>query len=88
MRTIETSDLFRSAYFLAQGAQLAEIRVAPKGRVHLRATFRIRGETVPALDLAYQRGLARVDPVRLEVCLNQLRDLLFEALRDHSPTRG
>lgn len=80
MMTVETTDIFRSAYLLAQGGELDEIRVTRNGRQ--RATFRIRGREVARFDRAYLSGQARVNPLQLRECLNHLRDKLFERLRD------
>lgn len=69
MKTIETTDMFRSAYLLARGADLIEIR-APERAL----TFVFRGEHVERWDQAYQCGQALINPVRLHECLQQIND--------------
>lgn len=86
MQTIETTDIFRSAYHLSQGNELAEIRVTGVGRQ--RATFLIRGSEVTRLDRAYLSGQARVNPLLLRECLNHVRDRLFERLHEHEKRAG
>lgn len=81
MPTIETSDIFRSAYHLTQGSELDQVRVSGTGRG--RAVFLIRGKDVARLDRAYLSGQARVNPLQLRECLNHLRDKLFERLHEH-----
>lgn len=73
MTTIETTDLFRSAYLLALGADLIEIR-----EPECPLTLVFRGERVEQWNQAYQRGQALVNPVRLQECLQQINDELSD----------
>jgi hypothetical protein len=76
LSAIETSDLFRGAYLLTQGARLTDTRVH-RGQVR----FVIEGEGVVEHDERYRLGQALVNPVQLRETLNLLRDLVFERLR-------
>jgi hypothetical protein len=81
MKTIETTDIYRSAYLLSQGGEVTEIRLSGNGRQ--RATFVIRGSDIDRADRAYQQGRALVNPVQLRECVNHVRDLLFDRLDEH-----
>jgi len=78
--SLETTDIFRGAFFLCQGGELSEIRFRNNGsRI---ATFLIRGEGLNKLDKAYRNGQALVNPLQFRESLNHLRDILFEKLRE------
>jgi len=81
---VETTDIFRGAFFLCKGGDLCGIRIRDNGR--RIATFLIRGEGLRELDRAYRRGRALVNPLELRESLNHLRDVLFEKLREEDPT--
>lgn len=83
MISLETTDIFRGAYFLANGGDLAEIRVRKNGR--RIAVFLITGKNLDRLDRDYRCGRALVNPVQLRTALNHLRDLMFEKLREREP---
>ena len=77
--SLETTDIFRGAFFLCQGGDLSEIRFRNNGsRI---ATFLIRGKGLNKLDKAYRNGQALVNPLQFRESLNHLRDILFEELR-------
>jgi hypothetical protein len=78
--SLETTDIFKGAYLLASGGDLAEIRVASNGR--RIATFLITGKDLDRLDRDYRCGRALVNPVQLRASLNHLRDVMFKKLRD------
>jgi hypothetical protein len=80
LSAIETSDIFRGAYLLTQGARLTETRTH-RGQVR----FVIEGEGVAEHDERYRLGHALVNPVALRETLNLLRDLVFERLRKEKP---
>ena len=76
---VEETDLFKSAYLLASGGDLDGIRIKPG---HRRiAAFTITGCDLEKLEMEYRRGQALVNPLQLKECLNHLRDVLFEKLR-------
>jgi hypothetical protein len=77
--SLETTDLFRGAFLLCSGGDLAEVRVRNNGR-HI-ATFLITGPDLDRLDSDYRAGRALVNPVQLRESLNHLRDVMFENLR-------
>jgi hypothetical protein len=78
--SLETTDIFRGAFFLASGGDLDEIRVHNNGK--RIATFLITGEDLDRLDRDYRCGRALVNPVQLREALNHLRDVMFKKLRD------
>ena len=78
--SLETTDIFRGAYLLASGGDLAEIRVRTNGK--RIATFLITGKNLDRLDRDYRCGRALVNPVQLRESLNHLRDMMFKKLRD------
>jgi hypothetical protein len=77
--TLEVTDLFRGAYLLASGGNLASVRVRTNGR--RIATFLITGNGLDRLDSDYRCGRALVNPVQLRESLNHLRDEMFRKLR-------
>ena len=81
--SLETTDIFRGAYLLASGGDLAEIRVRNNG--NRIATFLITGKGLDRLDRDYRSGRALINPVQLRESLNHLRDVLFEKLRENDP---
>ncbi len=83
LSAIETSDIFRGAYLLTQGARLIEARTQ-RGQVR----FVIEGEYVVEHDASYRLGQALVNPIALRETLNLLRDLVFERLRKEKNPHG
>ena len=81
---LETTDIFRGAFLLANGGELAEVRVRNNGR--RIATFLIAGEHLAELDRDYRTGRALVNPLQLRESLNHLRDVMFEKLREQDPS--
>ena len=81
--SFETKDIFRGAFFLSCGGELAEVRVRNNGR--RIATFLITGKDLDRLDRDYRSGKALVNPLQLRESLNHLRDVMFEKLREYDP---
>ena len=79
--TVEVTDLFKGAFLLCSGGDLAEVRIRDNGR--RIATFLITGPDLDRLDSDYRAGRALVNPVQLREALNHLRDVMFENLRKH-----
>jgi hypothetical protein len=79
--SLETTDIFRGAFFLCMGGDLCGIRIKGNGR--RTASFMIQGEDLNRLDREYRRGQALVNPLQLRESLNHLRDILFETLREN-----
>ena len=87
---LETTDIFRGAFFLYKGGDLSEVRFrnnhAERDRRSKRiASFLITGKDLDKLNKAYRSGNALVDPLQFRESLNHLRDILFEKLREHDP---
>lgn len=79
-RHVETTDIFRGAYYLCMGAELKEIGFRCNGSQ--MATFLFAGQDLTKHDRSYRNGKARVNPLQFREALNHLRDLLFEHLRE------
>lgn len=79
--SIETTDIFKGAFYLCMGGDLESIRIKNGGRQI--ATFHFSGPELSRHDKAYVGGHALVNPVVFRQALNHLRDVLFERLRDH-----
>ncbi len=78
---VETTDIFRSAFFLCQGGNLTSINIKNNGR--RVATFVISGEGLEQLDKQYRNGEALVNPVQFRESLTHLRDTLFDRLKKY-----
>jgi len=81
--SLEVTDLFKGAFLLCSGGDLAEVRVRNNGR--RIATFLITGPDLDQLDSDYRAGRALVNPVQLRESLNHLRDKMFDKLRNYDP---
>ena len=79
--SLETTDIFRGAFYLCMGGDLNEIRFKANGSQI--ATFHFKGQALHKHDKAYINGHALVNPVQFREALNHLRDLLFKKLREH-----
>ena len=84
MRTnsLETTDIFRGAFFLCKGGDLSEIRFRKNGKQI--ASFLFTGQDLIKHDKEYRNGHALVNPLQFRESLNHLRDILFEKLREHT----
>jgi hypothetical protein len=93
---IETTDIFKGAFYLCMGGDLADIRFKANGKQI--ASFLFTGPDLYKHDKAYINGHALVNPVQFREALNHLRDILFARLkkgptssrhgRDSVATRG
>jgi len=77
--SLETTDIFKGAFYLCMGGDLADIRFGTNGRQI--ASFLFIGPDLYKHDKAYIDGHALVNPVQFREALNHLRDILFERLR-------
>jgi hypothetical protein len=80
-QSVETTDIFRSAFFLCHGGNHAGINIKDNGR--RVATFVIQGDNLERLDKEYRNGEALVNPVQFRESLTHLRDILFDRLRQY-----
>ena len=80
---LETTDIFRGAFFLCKGAELTEVSFRNNGK--RIATFLITGDGLDKLDKQYRDGQALVNPLQFRESLNHLRDILFNKLRENDP---
>ena len=77
--TLETTDLFRGAFFLCVGGDLSDIHFRLNGGQ--TATFMFTGKDLNQHDRDYRNGQALVNPLQYREALNHLRDILFEGER-------
>lgn len=80
INNLETTDIFRGAFFMCMGGDLIGIRFRQNGKQI--ASFHFTGPDLTRHDKAYRNGHALVNPVQFREALNHLRDILFEQLRD------
>ena len=78
--SLETTDIFRGAFYLCMGGDLSAIRFKANGKQI--AVFHFSGTDLHRHDKAYINGHALVNPVQFREALNHLRDILFEHLRE------
>ena len=78
--SLETTDIFRGAFFLCRGGELSGIRFRDNGK--RIACFLFTGRGLDKLDKQYRDGQALVNPLQFRESLNHLRDILFEKLRE------
>ena len=79
--TLETTDIFRGAFFLCVGGDLSNIRFRSNGGQ--TATFMFTGQNLHKHDKDYREGQALVNPLQYREALNHLRDILFEKQREN-----
>ncbi len=80
--SLETTDIFRGAFFICMGGQLKDIRFNRQ-----IASFMFTGSNLHQYDRDYINGHALVNPLQFREALNRLRDILFKQLRDKRTTR-
>jgi len=57
---LETTDIFRGAFFLSKGGKLSEVHLSEDNRQIV--SFRIIGEDLPGLDEAYRKARQELIP--------------------------
>ncbi len=82
MASLETTDIFRGAFFICMGGSLDDIRFNRQ-----IASFMFTGFDLHQYDRDYINGNALVNPVQFREALNHLRDILFKNLRQREDTR-
>jgi len=80
--SLETTDLFRAAFYLCMGGDLDEIRFSDNGK--RLGSFLFTGPDLRKHDRNYINGHAMVNPVQYQVAINHLRDTLFKQLRNEN----
>jgi len=79
--SLETTDIFRGAFFMCMGGDLADVQFRQNGKQI--ASFMFTGPDLHRHDRDYLNGHALVNPVQFREALNYLRDILFDRLRTH-----
>ena len=77
--TIETTDIFKGAYFLCCGADMLEARVI-KGIV----TMDFEAEEIHKMENEYNNRTALVNPQKLRAMINVVRDVVYQTLREET----
>ena len=80
--SLETTDIFRGAFFLCSGGKLSDVRLKEDTRRIVSFLFEM--EDIVQLDMVYRSGRATVNPLQFRESLNHLRDILFNKLREKS----
>jgi len=80
-KAVETTDIFRGAFFLSTGGILEGAYVSQDNRRVV--SFKITGENLFDLDQAYRTGKALVNPLQLKESLNLLRETLYRTLKNN-----
>ena len=80
MERLETTDIFRGAFFLCNGCDLDNVRYRNNGRQI--TCFAFTGRGIEQLDRDYRSGNAMVNPLQFRESLNHLRDILFGKTKD------
>lgn len=78
-----TTDLFRSASLICQGAKLERLEQSAHGIV-----FVLTGSGLADADADYRTGKARINPLEFKLHLNRLRDQMFERSHGGRDDRG
>ncbi len=81
--SLETTDIFRGAFFLCRGGELSGVHFRGNGKPI--ASFLFTGTDLDKLDKQYRDGQALVNPLQFRESLNHLRDILFNKLRENGP---
>ena len=80
---IESKDLWQSAYVLAKGGELEDVRVdGNNGGQGKMAIFILRGPDVKDLAKEFRTGHALCEVARLRASMIHLKDLMFETIRN------
>ncbi len=79
--TLETTDIFRGAFFLCMGGHLTDVKFRINGKQ--TATFIFAGPGLHKHDKDYRNGHAQVNPLQFKEALNHLRDILFKRLNEN-----
>ena len=80
MERLETTDIFRGAFFLCNDCELENVRNRYNGRQI--TCFSFTGKGIEQLDRDYRSGKAQVNPLQFRESLNHLRDILFGKTHD------
>ena len=75
--TIETKDLWQSAYLLAEGGWLSKVRIQRRIDGKREVVFQFTGETVEDLAQRFIRGQAVCNVTKLKAQVNHLKDVSF-----------
>jgi len=79
---IESKDLWQSAYVLAKGGELEDVRIDGHNGRRRMAIFILSGPDVRELAREFRTGHALCDVVRLRSSMIHLKDLMFEMIRE------
>ena len=75
--TIETKDLWQSAYLLAEGGWLSRVKVQRRIDGKREVVFQLTGDGVDDLARRFISGQAVCNVTRLKAQVNHLKDVIF-----------
>ncbi len=75
--TIETKDLWQSAYLLAEGGWLSKVKVQRRGDGRREVVFHLTGNGVDDLARRFVSGQAVCNVTKLKAQVNHLKDVIF-----------
>jgi DNA-binding PadR family transcriptional regulator len=75
--TIETKDLWQSAYLLAEGGWLSRVKVQRRNDGKREVVFQLTGDGVEDLARRFVSGQAVCNVTKLKAQLNHLKDVIF-----------
>ena len=78
---ILTTDIYEGAYLLSKGMTLKNIWEDSK-QLKKSVVFEFEGNNIEILKKAYLKGQAKANVIRLKTNLNELKDIMFNLLRD------
>jgi hypothetical protein len=81
---IETTDVFRGAFFICNGGELCGTSFDSRNVV----SFKFSGPGLKKLDMKYSSGRALVNPLQFRETVNHLRDVLFKTLDNKRKTEN
>lgn len=75
--TIETKDLWQSAYLLAEGGWLSRVKIQRRTDGKREVVFQLTGEGVDDLARRFVSGQAVCNVTKLKAQVNHLKDVIF-----------
>jgi hypothetical protein len=76
-----TTDIYEGAYLLSKGIELSNIW-EDYSRKKKTVVFEFKGDDIGLLRKTYLRGQAKANVLRLKNSINELKDVMFNLLRE------
>lgn len=78
---IKTKDLWQSAYLLAKGSNLQDVRINPNGNGKKEVNFTLSGDDVIELAKEFRSGQASCSVARLRASMIHLKEEMYKIIR-------